>query len=66
MYYLQKALNCLNQKEMALIESVYGLKEEAMNMEEYGKTLNVTRQYICKERKRILKKLRKEFVYYTE
>lgn len=66
MYYLRKALNCLTQKEAALIEAVYGLKEEAMNMEEYGKTLNVTRQYICKERKRILKKLRKEFTYYAE
>lgn len=66
MYYLLKALECLTKKEAALIESVFGLKEEAMNMEKYGKTRNVTRQYISKERKRILQKMKNSLKDYMK
>lgn len=65
-YYLEKAFECLTQKEREIIEAIFGINDETMNMEEVGKSRNVTRQYICKEKHKILKKLRKEFAYYAE
>lgn len=64
-YYLNKAMNCLTEKERDLIKSIFGYECDEKSMKELGRERNITRQAICKEKKKILKKLKINLIEYV-
>ncbi len=55
---INKLFSCLTKKEIEIIESIYGFKEESISMAECARRHNTTRQDIKSKMNRIFKKLR--------